>query len=508
MIGDSNMMKVRDFDRRAFLKVMSVGAWTLSLPESGRSETPAPRPNILFCIADDWGWPHAGMYGDPVVQTPTFDRLAREGVLFEHAFVSSPSCTPCRNAILTGQYHWRLEEGANLWSTLDVTFPVYPLLLEETGYHVGHWRKCFGPGDLKAGGYGDRHPGGKRYPKGFQQFLKARPEGKPFCSWLGSSDPHRPYKAGSGREAGIDPSKIKVPGFYPDVPEIRSDMADYCFEVQRFDSDCAQAIALLEATGELDNTLIVMTGDHGMPFPRCKSNLYEMGVHVPLAVRFGAKVKPGRRVTDFVSFVDFAPTFLEAAGVAVPEGMTGRSLIPILESDRSGRIEPARDHVIFGKERHVPAQARPSMAGYPCRGLCTDRYLYIRNFKPDLWPAGVPEGAARPSGHFAGCDGGPTKAFLMDHRDDPKIRPYYDLAFAKRPAEELFDLAADPDQLKNLAGETSHLKVKYELAAKLMSELKAAADPRVTEEPARFDEYPYRARYKLNTSSESKTGKR
>ena len=107
------------------------------------------RPNILFCIADDWGWPHAGAYGDPVVQTPAFDRLSSEGVLFENAFVTAPSCTPCRNSILTGQWHWRLEEGGNLWSTLHPKFPVYPLLLEDAGYYVGHWRKAWGPGDWK-----------------------------------------------------------------------------------------------------------------------------------------------------------------------------------------------------------------------------------------------------------------------------------------------------------------------------------------------------------------------
>ena len=109
-------------------------------------------PNILFCIADDWGWPHAGVHGDPVVATPAFDRVAREGVLFEHAFVSSPSCTPSRNAILTGQYHWRLGAGANLWSWLDVEHPVYPLLLKQAGYHVGHWRQGLGPGPARAGG--------------------------------------------------------------------------------------------------------------------------------------------------------------------------------------------------------------------------------------------------------------------------------------------------------------------------------------------------------------------
>jgi arylsulfatase A-like enzyme len=243
------------------------------------------KPNILFCIADDWGWPHAGAYNDSVVKTPTFDRLAMEGVLFDHAYVSSPSCTPSRSAILTGQYHWRLGESANLWSTMDIDIPVYPLLLEEAGYHVGHWRKCWGPGDLKAGGYTNKNPGGKEYSEGFKQFLEARQDGVPFSFWLGASDPHRGYDLGIGKTSGIDIDKIIVPGFYPNEEEIRSDIADYYFEVQRFDSDVSNAIELLKEIGELENTIIVMTGDHGMPFPRCKSNLYDMGVRVPLAIR-------------------------------------------------------------------------------------------------------------------------------------------------------------------------------------------------------------------------------
>ena len=151
-------MKNRVYDRREFIKAIGIGSLALGYSCKSRISKAQVPPNILFCIADDWGWPHGGVYGDQVVQTPAFDRIAQEGVLFDHTFVSSPSCTPSRNAILTGQYHWRLEEGANLWSTLDIKFPVFPLLLEDAGYHVGHWRKCWGPGDIKAGGYAEKYP--------------------------------------------------------------------------------------------------------------------------------------------------------------------------------------------------------------------------------------------------------------------------------------------------------------------------------------------------------------
>jgi len=493
--------------RRSFLKALGISVTASMVPgcrlQSSFSAKPPKRPNILFCIADDWGWPHAGAYGDRVVKTPTFDKLANDGVSFEYAYVSSPSCTPCRNSILTGQYHWRLKEGANLHSTLDVNIPVYPLLLEKAGYHVGYWRKSWGPGDLKAGGYVDKHPAGANYKKGFKQFLEARPKGKPFCFWLGSSDPHRSYEKGSGKASGIDIDKVKVPKYYPNVEEIRSDIADYYFEVQRFDSDCGKAIKLLQEAGELDNTIIVMTGDHGMPFPRCKSNLYDMGVRVPLAVKWGRYIKSGRRLKDFVSLVDLAPTFLDAAGAAIPKQMSGKSLLPILLSRKADRVDHARNHIVFGKERHAPAQLAPSIDGYPCRGIRTYQYMYIRNLAPDRWPAGVPEGASHPMGKHADCDNGPTKTFLMKNKDDKRYKRYYDLSFAKRPAEELYDMVNDPYQLKNLAADTAYKSTKDKLSAKLTAVLTETKDPRVIGGGEKFDEYPYRSRYKLNRGTKS-----
>ncbi len=466
---------------------------------SCEKEKQVNRPNILFCIADDWGWPHAGSYGDPVVKTPAFDRLATEGVLFENAFVSSPSCTASRSAILTGQHFWRLGESANLWSTLDVNIPVYPLLLEEAGYHVGSWRKSWGPGDLGAGGYGETGPAGKEYEKGFEDFLNQRPENTPFCFWLGASDPHREYVKGSGVASGIDTAKIVVPGFLPDVPEIRSDLADYYFEVQRFDSDVAAALELLEQKGELENTIIVVTGDHGMPFPRCKSNLYDMGVRVPLVVYWGDRIeKTNRRVQDYVSLTDLAPTFLALAGVPVPKEMTGVSLESILLGDGSNRA-PERDFVVFGRERHVPGQLIPSMNGYPSRGIRTKDYLYIRNFAPELWPAGVPDQATHPFNTYGDCDNGPTKTYMLEHQNDPGFEPFHQWCFGKRPSEELYQVNKDPDQLVNLADDERFEQTKDELSNHLMSYLKKFEDPRASGDSVLFDQYPYRAPYKLRT---------
>lgn len=462
---------------------------------SSCSQEEPVRPNILFAIADDWGWPHAGSYGDPVVQTPAFDRLASEGVLFNHAYISSPSCTPSRNAILTGQYHWRLGPGANLWSTLDSTIPVYPLLLEDAGYKTGRFRKSWGPGDISNW---KRHPAGADYTAaGFEGFMKERKKTKePFCFFLGTSDPHRPYIAGTGAASGINPDDIELFSCFPDHELVRNDVADYYYEVQRFDSLVADAIRVLEQYGELENTIIVMTGDHGMPFPRCKSNNYDSGARIPLAIRWGSGIAyPGRKLDDFVSTTDLAPTFLELAGVEVPDVMTGKSLKALLESSSEGLIEDViRSYVLHGKERHVPGQ-EDGPGGYPVRAIRTHSFLYIRNFDAESWPSGTPNylDAYIPGCWLGDCDNGPTKSYMVEHRDDDEEHRFlYELAFGLRPSEELYDCINDPGQLNNLADNPDYYLVKGKLEALLMRELHHTGDPRAYDGTWKeIDEVPY-----------------
>ena len=471
-----------------------IAGWlVLSLTASGCHEEPAPGPNFLFAIADDWGRPHAGIYGDPVVKTPALDRIATEGILFNHAYVTSPSCTPSRNGILTGQYHWRLGPGANLWSTLDESIPVYPLLLEDAGYRIGHYRKSWGPGDLSNW---ERHPAGKNYDEGgFEAFLDEVTDNQPFCFWLGSWDPHRPYEEGTGAASGIDPDRIVLYECFPDHPTVRSDVADYYYEVQRFDTLVADALKLLEESGLLENTVVVVTGDNGMPFPRSKSNNYDTGTRMPLAVRWGKGVNnPGRVLDDFVSLTDLAPTFLELAGVEVPAEMTGKSMVNLLESAGEGLVDAAgRSFVYHGKERHVPGQ-EGHLGGYPVRAVRSHDFLYIRNFEPDRWPSGTPDylKAEIPYCWLGDCDNGPTKTYMVDARDqDEQHRRLYELAFAKRPAEELYDCRNDPGQLVNLAGRPEFEAVREEMAARLMKELERTGDPRVVGGAELFDRVPY-----------------
>lgn len=445
---------------------------------------PDVRPNIFFAIADDWSWPHAGAYGDTVVKTPTFDRVAREGVLFNHSFCAAASCTASRAAVLTGQWPHRLESGADLHSTLPAKFAVYPDLLEAQGYSVGHMGKGWAPGFL---GDRKRNPAGPAF-KSFTAFLKSVPPGKPWCFWYGSRDPHRPYKDGQGVAGGIKPADVKVPPFLPDVPEVRSDIADYYFAVQRFDHDTGEMVRQIEEAGMLEHTIVVMTSDNGMPFPRAKANCYEYSDHMPLAVRWGEKVKGGRTVEALVSHTDIAPTFLDAAGVKPPPEMVGSSMLPLLLD--APAAAPWRDHAFFERERH--ANVRQGDASYPMRAVRTGQFLYVKNLRPDLWPAGDPT-YWKAVGPFGDIDGGPSKAYVLAHKEDPAVAALFSAACDKRPTEELYDLEHDPYALHNVAEYpdfSAQLKQLREQTQKWMTD---TGDPRATAGGAydAFDKYPY-----------------
>jgi len=229
------------------------------------------------------------------------------------------------------------------------------------------------------------NPAGKRY-KSFKEFFQAKPEDQPFCFWLGSSDAHRPYKLNSGVDSGMDPSKVIVPSHLPDDPIVRNDILDYYYEVQRWDSLVGKALSILEEAGELENTLVVITSDNGMPFPRAKASLYDFGTKMPMAISWPSKIlSPNRKYEGFVHLSDFASTFLDAAGLEVPGEMTAKSLM----DEFSGYEKVSRESAYTAMERHDGC--RKGGKGYPCRALRTKDYLYIRNYEPDRWPSGNPD---------------------------------------------------------------------------------------------------------------------
>ncbi|GBD37538.1 Choline-sulfatase [bacterium HR36] len=342
--------------------------------------------------------------------------------------------------------------------------------------------KGWGPGNFQAGGR-PRNPAGPAY-KSFAQFLDACPKDKPFCFWFGSTFPHRPYALDSGRKAGLDATRVQVPPVWPDYPEVRHDILDYYLEVQRFDQQVGELLAELEKRGLYDRTLVVITSDNGMPFPRGKANLYDLGTRMPLALRWPGVTQPGTRLAQFVSHVDFAPTFLEAAGLPIPKEMHGRSLKPLL----TGQARAWRDAVFTERERH--AYVRQGNLSYPARAIRTQRYLYIRNIRPERWPAGDPQ-LVFAVGPFGDIDDGPTKRLLLSGQVDPQYRSYFELACGKRPAEELYDLEKDPHQMHNVAGQPAYVRIRQELADRLLNWMKSTDDPRARSEDDRFDKVPY-----------------
>ena len=506
------------------------------------------RPNIFFFFADDWGR-YANIYSqyapNTTIQTPAMDRLGREGICFTNAHVNAPSCTPCRSALFSGQYFYRTGRGAILSPALwDLSIPTFPLLLEQSGYRIGFTYKAWSPGlnpDAPFGAERTRYnDAGNRFNqfsqnvtklvaagqnreaakeeiyaeclKNFEMFLtdgKKSPEeqAKPFLYYFGPTNTHRAWQKGSGKalwDMNPDDLKGKLPKFLPDVPEIREDFCDYLGEVLALDAVLARFLKRLEDLGELDNTVIVMSGDHGIPgFTRSKANLYNIGTEVSLFVRWGDKIKGERTVDDFINLMDLAPTFLEIAGLTPPDCMTGRSILPLLLSDKEGQIDAIRDYVVTGRERHVES-AREGFLPYPQRSIRTKDFLYIRNFEPARWPAGNPyhkdtndsppemaKKLPRTPYTFPDMDGGPTKTWLVLHGEEPQWLPYWNYAFAKRPGKELYDLRKDPEYLVNVANDPAYDAVCKELSERLMNVLTSTADPRVTGDGRTFELPPF-----------------
>ena len=459
-------------------------------------------PNILFAISDDQSWMHAGAYGDKATKTPAFDRIAREGVLFNYAYTAAPSCAPSRSAILTGRHIWELEEGGILLGILRAKFKVFTLMLEDSGYELGATGKTWGPGRLEGwtreifGKTVDSHriadpPPGIRptdYAANFEQFIEERDTGKPFFFWLGTGEPHQSYDVGAWQRAGKKLEDARLPPWLPDDPVTRGEILDYGVEIEHFDNHLARALQTLEKAGELDNTLIIVTSDHGNPLPRSKCNLYDGGTRVPLAVRWPGKIPAGRNVDDFVSLTDIAPTILDIAGVSIPEEVSGHSLRSVLESPRSGRVDESRDFVVTAFERHTVA--RRDAVGYPMRALRTHRFAYIRNYEPDRWPAGDPDYNAPPQGFYGDVDRGASKTFLIEKSQDPDMRRYFLMSFGRRPGEELYDMENDPDQLTNIAADPAYAEVKQRLANQLEAFLKQHDDPRMRGETP-WDSYAF-----------------
>jgi uncharacterized sulfatase len=496
------------------------------------------RPNILLLFADDLGR-YASAYANPdipspndIITTPAFDRVAREGALFQNAFVSVPSCTPSRAALNTGRHFFRNGSHAQLhfpWQK-GVADPFdrikgMPLVLRDGGYHIGltyklHMRESIIGGKQniydKAGrnlnDYSefltkakDRQAAKEKILDqvrgNFRDFLAKREKDQPFFYSFNPTNTHRKWILGSGKDLwGLNPDDLKgrMPPVLPDVPSIREDMADYLGEVMAFDAACNVLIQIVEEMGELDNTMVVISGDHGIPgFPRGKTNVHDFGSQVPLAIRWPAKVAAARNIKVPVSLIDLAPTFLAAAGLESPDDPNGQSLLPALAPD--GDESKLRGWVLIGRERHA-WRARDGQLPYPVRALRTPDFLYVKNFKPERWPMGDPFGVTEDSqpshdqlvnntySAFPDIDSSPAKAWLVEHRRDAGMETFVEYAWGKRPAEELYDMGKDPQQTKNVAQDPAYAETLAKLRTQLINELKANDDPRLDDDA--FDRPP------------------
>ena len=457
------------------------------------------KPNILFCISDDQSWLHTSFAKAKELQTPAFDLVATKGAYFSNAYCAASSCAPSRASILTGQDIWRLGVGGLLFGALPKEHQVFTQLLRDNGYATVWTGKGYAPAKLEGEAYWNE-PLGKGYHQykgdypenfmdcdyaaNFELFMEERDPEQPFFFWYGGHEPHRIYDRGAGIRTGKNADAIEVPSFLPEHDIVRSDIADYYYEIEWFDRHLAKMIKTLEATGELDHTIIIVTADNGMPFPRAKTTNYEYGTHMPLAICWGDKIKGSRTISDFVSFTDFGPTLLEAAGVDIPKEMTGQSFLSLL-TDENAR---GRQEAVSALERHT--YCRPDGMPYPIRSLRKGDYLYIYNFEPDRWPAGDADFYSPHQGYYGDVDTGATREYMITQQNDPKVAALFSLSFGKRPQAELYNVSQDPENQYNLIELDSMQNIREELHNALFAYLKRTNDPRM-EGKSPWDHMPY-----------------
>lgn len=482
--------------------------------------------NILFAISDDQSYAHTSFAGSGFVNTPAFDRIASEGVYFTNCFAGSPGCAPSRSALVTGRHHWQNEQSgqhASSWLKKHVPFID---MLEANGYITGRtgkgvtpfryardendslWRATdaagiehsnirYKPGSAEderfAGGIGTVN-----YFENFKYFMENVRGDKPFFFWYGAQEPHREYEKDSWKRSGKNLADAEVPGFFPDHEIIRGDLLDYAIEIEWFDLHLQRMLDYLEEIGELENTIVIVTSDNGMPFPRAKANNYLFGVKVPFAVRFPNAFIKGRIIDDPIGFADIAPTILDITKSS-HDGMlpiSGKSFLNILESDNTGMVDDSRKYVLSGRERH--SSSRHENLGYPVRAIHSKNYTLIWNMKPELWPAGDPQAVKSESDQtllpmygidnkgvhhsewaFTDIDESPSKAYIIENWNTPSVSPFFDLAHARRNEFELFDTKKDPYCMNNVIGINAYSKVEMAMKKELMHQLITSEDARM-----------------------------
>jgi arylsulfatase A-like enzyme len=400
------------------------------------------RPNFVFIIADDVSAEDLGCYGHPHIRTPNLDRLAKDGLRFERAFLTCSSCSPSRCSIITSRYPH--QTGA---AELHQPLPAEQVTLAEALHEHGYYVACAGKWHLG-------NPSKKKFdqivagqPSGCEQWVKTlaeRPNDQPFLMWFAALDAHREYAAGAIEKPHTEQDAV-VPPFLPDVPEVRRDLAMYYDEIARLDGYVGRVLEELERQKVADNTVVMFIADNGRPFPRCKTTVYDSGIRTPCLVRWPAKIKPGGVSQSLISSIDIAPTFLTLAGIDSPKSFVGQSFAALL-------IDPHQPHrdAIFAEHNWHDYRAYE-------RAVRTDRYLYIRNW--------VPQAAFTPP---ADAVRSPSYVKMLELHAADKLRPEQRTCFiTPSPEEQLFDLEADPHSLRNLGSDKKLEPVLEDLRRRL-----------------------------------------
>jgi len=403
---------------------------------SADENRPADPPNILVLIGDDIGLDY-GCYGNKGIRTPNVDRLAKEGLLFRNAFLTTSSCSPSRISILTGLYpHQTGAEDLHMPLPADKVF--VSSRLREKGYFTGHMQKThYGPEGIRQFDWYSQKL------RDFPAFLDARGD-RPFFMWVGFSDAHRPYQ-GNAVEPPHNPADVTVPPYLADTPKTRADLVQYYDEVSRMDESIGRMVAALKERKLYENTLIVVLADNGMPFPRAKGTAYDSGIATPFVVCWPKVIAAGGEARGLTSVIDLAPTILDAAGLAPSRDLEGKSLLPVFRNPAL----PGRDYIFAERNWHN--------ADEHIRCVRTLRYKLIENAYLDL-----------PYGHPSDCSSSPSWEDLLELKKAGKLTPAQAQTFqVPRPRFELYDVEQDPHELKNLADSPEHAAVFKELQTAL-----------------------------------------
>jgi len=420
----------------------------------------AERPNVILFISDDVSWNDHGCYGNAAARTPVIDQLAADGLRFDQAFLTASSCSPSRASIVTGRYPHNNGKAAELHQPISANLDWFPALLKHAGYYTvlsgkNHMSVGKSPKDVPAskfnrawhhtsGGNGKGNTGGHaNWVKEVQQ----RPRDKPFFFWFASTDAHRGWNG--DREWDAErygpkhrPADVIVPPFLIDSPQTRDDLASYYNEVTRFDFFIGEVVKELKRQKVFEKTLLLVMADNGRPFPRAKTRLHDSGMKTPLIAHWPGVIKPHGVSSSLVSVIDIAPTILEAAGIKPAASMQGVSFGPILKNPQATtRTFAFSEHNWHDYEAHG-------------RGVRSDGYLLIRNFRPQFAWQGPADSVASPS----------HKEILKRQKQGTLTAAQAETLLAPRPAIELYHTKSDPHQLHNLAGMHKHTVVQTRLA--------------------------------------------